>query len=152
MQNKKTRSIYWSTWSISLDRRRSIYIDRPISQYGSIDPVPRKVSQIDFLVFFDYIRIDSHLIWTDQIWFQLFKIDFFGMKPIISHSRTKGEKIKVSPKFINPNSLNFTLIWTILRHNPYDFVSFLRIYHTLVRSTKVRNSISTSFKSLKIER
>uniref|UniRef100_A0A0D3CM78 Ubiquitin-like protease family profile domain-containing protein n=1 Tax=Brassica oleracea var. oleracea TaxID=109376 RepID=A0A0D3CM78_BRAOL len=64
------------------------------------------------------------------------------MKPIISHSRIKGDKIKFSPKFINPNSLNFTLIWTIIWPNPYDFVSFLRIYHSLVRSAK----------SLKIER
>ena len=144
-EQKKTRNIYWSTWSISLDRRRSI-------PYRSTDPLridrsipcPGKNPKSIFLVLYDYIRVDSHLIWTDQAWFQLFKLDFSGMKPIISHSRTKGEKIKFSPKFINPNSLN-SLIWTIIWPNSYDFVSFLRIYHSLVRSAKVWNSISTSF-------
>ncbi|KAG5409723.1 hypothetical protein IGI04_006042 [Brassica rapa subsp. trilocularis] len=46
-----------------------------------------------------------------------------------------GRKSNSHPKIINPNSLN-SLIWTIIWPNSYDFVSFLRIYHSLVRSAK----------------
>ncbi|KAG5407316.1 hypothetical protein IGI04_013435, partial [Brassica rapa subsp. trilocularis] len=46
-----------------------------------------------------------------------------------------GRKSNSHPKFINPNSLN-SLIWTIIWPNSYDFVSFLRIYHSLVCSAK----------------
>ena len=146
MQNQKKCEVYIDQPGPfhSIGEGRFIQIDRSVSIDRSI-PCPGKYPKSIFLVSYDYIWIDSHLIWTDQAWFQLFKLDFFGMKPIISHSRTNGEKIKVSLKFINPNSLNFTLIWMIIRRNPYDFVSFLRIYPSLVRSAKVWNSISTSF-------
>ena len=52
---------------------RSVRIDRSIPCRGKN---PKSI----FLVLYDYIRIDSHLIWTDQAWFQLFKLDFSGMK------------------------------------------------------------------------
>ena len=143
---QKKREIYtdWPGPFHSIGEGRFTQIDRSVRIDRSI-PCRGKNPKSIFLVLYDYIRIDSHLIWTDQAWFQLFKLDFSGMKPIISHSRIKGDKIKFSPKFINPNSLNFTLIWTIIWPNPYDFVSFLRIYHSLVRSAKVWNSISASF-------
>ena len=52
---------------------RSVRIDRSIPCRGKN---PKSI----FLVLYDYIRIDSHLIWTDQAWFQFFKLDFSGMK------------------------------------------------------------------------
>ena len=142
MQNKRNAEhilidLVKFTWSAKVDL---IWIDQSLIVDRSI-PCPGKYSKsISWL----YIRFDSHLIWTDQTRFQIFKLDFFGMKPIISHLLYEQRGENQSSKFINPNSLNFTLIWTILQYNPYDFVSFLRIYHSFIRSAKVWNSISTS--------